>query len=166
MLNFSDVLPVLERYILERAPSHFGTDNAPETFQDLKKWELETGGLGYAPLPVWNGASEKTIYSRAAINLAGRAWHDATHLIHGLHFAVADELLIGRIQAMEVRDNLGGWGESAALLIEADTIGQTIYHAENGVFPEDQRAFTLAYASRLASERGIVNAYRPVPIYL
>lgn len=159
-----DVLPVLERFILQRAPAHFPSATAPDSYEKLLAWQKQTGGVGHAPLPVWDGASDKTIYSSPAVNYAARAWHDSTHLQHGYDFSLSGELSVGELQELEVREALGGWGEIASLIIRADTRGQTIYQSNHGFFPEDQAAFCVEYVNRDARALNITNAFNPQPI--
>jgi hypothetical protein len=106
--------------------------DAPETFEALK---AETARLGY--IPVSTKASGRTIYGDARVNIAMRAWHDATHLANNLDFSPYHERLVAEKQCAEIhniRDKALLW---------ADTAGQVDYYAYHRSFPDDQRSFVL-----------------------
>lgn len=132
--------PELDAYILRVAPPHIATPR--DTFADLFPWAC-THVLGRDPLPVWDGASEHTIYGSPAVNHAARAWHDATHIMLGRGFSFDDEKLVVEEQIRQAR--VSGLGPYALALIEADGIGQQLYLRRFGAFPIDQRSFVLAH---------------------
>ena len=112
------------------------SDNAPETYEDLGR---AFATLGY--IPVSTLACETSIYGDAKVNLAFRAWHDATHLEHGLGFTPGDEIGVARIQCASA-----GIARDKALLW-ADIAGQVRYFEAFGEFPNDQTAFVLDYVA-------------------
>ena len=112
------------------------SDNAPETYEDLRQ---AYASLGYIPVsPI---GCETSIYGDARVNLASRAWHDATHLQHGLGFNASDEIAVARIQCASA-----GIARDRALLW-ADIAGQVRYFETFGEFPNDQKAFVLDYVA-------------------
>lgn len=117
--------------------------NAPETLTDIKAaWEyaLQTGNA----FPVWSGASESTIYTAKGCNWDFRFWHDFLHVQHLKETNLADELFLGRLHVEAVEEEFGK-GSLEALLMEADTIGQSNHCAETGAFPVDQLQFAIDY---------------------
>ena len=75
----------LNQAILALAGGHVAQAVAPATFRDLMR-------VGHAAvLPVWEGASDRTLYGDPRINHAARAWHDRAHLAGGFDFTPAGE---------------------------------------------------------------------------
>lgn len=131
--------PELDAFILRVAPLHVAGPN--DTLANLFPWAC-THVLGRDPLPVWDGASDRTPYGSPAVNHAARAWHDATHIQLGLGFTFAEEI---RVVAEQIRiARVSGLGPMALAIIEADGAGQQRYLQRFGHFPADQRAFVLA----------------------
>lgn len=110
------------------------SDTAPETFDALRR---AYASLGY--IPISTIGLETSIYGDARVNLAFRAWHDATHLQHGLGFNASDEIAVAHIQCASA-----GIARDRALLW-ADIAGQVRYFETFGEFPNDQKAFVLDY---------------------
>lgn len=119
-------------------------DDAPSTYPELVAQFKQRGQI-----TVLRAHSENTIYGPPYFNWAVRAWHDWCHLQ-----ADADFSLSGERAAIDMQ--LGHLNELSALLpgqdveamkrlLEADLYGQALYVDRHGVFPEDQRAFVLAY---------------------
>jgi len=96
-----------------------------------------------APLLVYSGACERTIYAAPEVNHAFRAWHDATHVRLGADFSIAGEVRTARAQLREAAALGADWRTLA--MLHADTIGQVQYFARFGRFLDDQRAFARAY---------------------
>lgn len=128
----------LNRLVLAQASriKWHACDNAPETFEDLRR---AFATLGY--IPVSTIGCETSIYGDARVNLAFRAWHDATHLEHGLGFNPNDEVAVAHIQCASA-----GIARDRALLW-ADIAGQVRYFEAFGEFPNDQKAFVLDYVA-------------------
>ncbi len=144
-MKLINTMDLLEQYIVQHSPRHHVTPNAPSTWDELREWN-DTHIVGVHSMPIWDGASDKTIWSTPAMNAAFRAWHDAIHLYHGLSFEFYDELEAARKQSGMVRKEMGGlWADKAAAVVWAETAGQTIYYRKHGEFPVDQRAFVLKY---------------------
>lgn len=127
-------------------------DNAPNDFDELKTAFNASKSSGFA-LPVWNGASDKTIYTSIGANFAFRFWHDVMHCVLNKGFDVSAEIAIGAIHVQEVQKEFGAQSLEA-LLMYADTIGQSLYAlSHNGEFPADQLAWVSeqveSYIARL-----------------
>ena len=105
---------------------------APSTYSELARRGMRD--LEISPL-----ACEGTIYGNVATNIAFRAWHDATHIRHGLGFTLADELRVAAIQVSQVSCPFD------RALVWCDVAGQALYFARHGAFPRDQRAFVAHY---------------------
>lgn len=129
------IFPDLERYLLDSAPPHVARSIAPETLEDLQ-------AAGPGPMVVWNGASTRTIYSAPEVNYAYRAYHDATHLAHGLTTSLEDEHRVSVLHQEHAHAAGLPWLDRAALWF--DSQGQNEYFAKHGEFMTDQRAFVLA----------------------
>ena len=153
------LFPNLEALILKSAPPHIAVEHAPETLAELNSWAdgqraptmLLDGRYGSltvsqanpleSRLPVWNGASDRTIYSSPEVNFAFRAWHDWLHLQLQADVDYRDEYMVARAHRqaalaarLPLREELALW---------YDTNGQNVYHKHHGKFIEDQRGFVL-----------------------
>jgi len=115
---------------------------APETYLELVAAYKASMSSG-RPLPVWRGASDKTVYTSQGANWAGRYWHDCLHVQHRLQFTTTDEVAIGWLQLGAVAAEFGADSLEWALMY-TDTVGQAYYAAEHGgQFPDDQLAFAI-----------------------
>lgn len=101
-------------------------DSAPSDIQSV---------LNQGELVVWSGASDRTIFGDASVNHAFRAIHDEMHRATRLGFIVSDEIELGRIQAAKYSGLL-------ADLVWIEVSKQAEYFLNNGVFIQDQIAFT------------------------
>lgn len=102
---------------------------------------LRRAADGILYVPVWTGASERTIWSSPAINFLFRAWHDSHHLATGADFELDAERYLARRAAEQVH------GAGARALMLAEVRGQIDYFERWGRFPADQRAFARAYVA-------------------
>ncbi len=158
------LFPNLERFLIENAPPHIAVDDAPENLEQLNAWANtpsidDTYPCTVGPvwsiawpvlveryLPVWNGASDSTIYSSPDVNFAYRAYHDWTHLRLQADVDLESEKRVSSAQLEHAR----AWGlegrDLAALW--ADSHGQNEYFEKYGEFMHDQRAFVLAYVDQ------------------
>lgn len=117
------------------------SDNAPETFDDLKEYVRRTGRMA-----VWSGNSDHTIFEDREVNYAFRAWHDHCHL-RGHDFTPW-----GEYEALQEQ-----WGDIVKLygvtpktlewyaILEAEVVGQAVYHHYWGRFPANQAAHNRAW---------------------
>jgi len=125
----------LEDMILDMAPPHYPCENAPDTMSALLEWwhgdEKE--------MPVYSGASEKTIWSSPEINYAFRAWHDSIHVMYNYDFSFKGELLTARMQITLTEEYLKT--DQFSDLLWCEIAGQVGYFAAFNKFPEDQKEF-------------------------
>lgn len=138
----------LHRFVIDKAArlsrdlgfSYIECEEAPNSFEELEKayqHSLKT----HEPLPVFSGASDKTIYLNNEGNWAFRFWHDITHVANGFNFTLADEIECSSIQAKQVAQYFGTDSAEYRLFV-ADTIGQSVYaELHGGAFPDDQLAY-------------------------
>ncbi len=106
-------------------------------------------------LPVWDGASDATVYDGADTNYAFRYWHDMGHVQFDCDFTPAGETALqlqyhtqavaGKLAVLY--PNSGHAALLALRLYIADTIGQIEYSVRHGAFATDQREFCLAYVT-------------------
>lgn len=122
--------------ILSLAPAHVARALAPASFSDLMR-------AHDAPLPVWDGASDQTIFRDARVNHAFRAWHDATHRAGHFDFTLAGEIATAKAQKVALGLRYPSAPAWAYRLIDAEVAGQAEYFAAHGRFPMDQEQFTL-----------------------
>lgn len=96
-----------------------------------------SGALLGERIPVWAGASERTIWSGPRVNYLFRAWHDSVHVAACADFDTAGELETARRQCAQIE------GKPERAILWAETAGQVLYHAAHGAFPDDQRRYVL-----------------------
>lgn len=131
---------VLESIVMSLAPPHVVVDYSPS-------WEELQALPAGAPIPIWSGASEHTVWSSPAVNYAFRAWHDATHLRLGRGFDRDSERAVAVAQVLEALAHGAGTLAIAVLLCETE-LQQDLFYA-TGEFPQDQRAFCLEQLRRM-----------------
>jgi len=117
----------------------YGTRAAPADWPALQAAGARISG---APLPVFDGACDRTIWGSPAANIAFRAWHDAVHLALGADFSREGEVRVAQEQVAQARAAGASPGVLDALW--ADTFGQVEYFARHGMFPADQITFVRA----------------------
>ena len=140
LIDATGVYPVA----VSDAPNNYG-----ELLQAAAGWQY---ALGDVTLPVWNGASDTSIYGSDTANHAFRYWHDMGHIAHHCSFTPEDETRLQYDHHLPIIADHFGIGSLEYGLYYADTVGQIEYVVENGRFPADQAAFASAYVrnSRLA----------------
>lgn len=122
-------------------PEGFDVANdAPATYEALRAHVADTGRIC-----VWSGASDQTIFGDPAVNYAFRAWHDWVHWRYSLPFTAEGERRVSMIQCRQLRAMRPLSGRDLCYWVHAEVVGQLEYKARWGSFPEDQRAFCLAY---------------------
>jgi len=114
------------------APSNWKELQALYRYRDSKGWALS----------VSEHVAETTIYAHPDDNFKARAWHAMVHAENGLDFSYENELIAADIQLDQLR--IIKAPECVYKAHQADTYGQTLYHAVNGAFPRDQLAFASA----------------------
>ena len=116
-------------------------EHAPSDLQALR-WAVHALRIDpfgtYMFIPVWSGASDRTIWSSPAANWRFRAWHDAQHLELRAEFDPAGERTVARLA---LRRTLGTY---CRRILWAEVWGQIEHFQRFGVFPTDQSAFVRA----------------------
>ena len=125
-------MQALNDFILNIAPYHFGTPDAPNTWEGLQAVK------DMSPMPVFDGNCENTIFESKTVNLAARAWHDSVHLKHDLSFSLQDEIRVARIQCAQLID---AGLSSFTHLIWLDVVGQILYYDKHKQYVPNQKAF-------------------------
>ena len=117
-------------------------DRAPDSYRTLVAY-VENHGV----IAVSNEASEKTIYADNECNYAFRAWHDACHLALGADFTIEGEIETMKLQQADIvsRYGLNALSSFWCRLLDAEVRGQAEYYRAHGRFPDDQRAFVMAW---------------------
>jgi hypothetical protein len=146
--NFELARRNLSLYVLQKAEEltralgigYIDSSNAPNDYDSLiAKWK-ECISKG-KPMPVWDGASDSTVYTSAGANYAFRFWHDFLHYYKKLDFTTDAEVDIGIMQTKEVQKYFGMDSLEAKIML-ADTVGQSLYALENnGEFPDNQISY-------------------------
>lgn len=131
----------LAQFIEAQAPSYDAREVAPSTYQELEQART------LARLPIWSGASARTIWPSARHNFAFRAWHDAAHLFGRFAFDLAGETAACDFQCREMLARIGDNATSRHWcdILRAEIIGQAMHLAAHGDFPSDQAAFVEGY---------------------
>lgn len=113
---------------------------APSTLAEMRDCIRDNGGVLY----VAQEGCAQSIYGERG-NLWFRAMHDLGHLTFGKDTTYKDECDLAFILWQFIADELptDHWYDCAQVYI-ADTIGQSMYCDEYGVFPADQIAFVQA----------------------
>lgn len=146
--TISDALcPNLERQLLalcaRPAPYRIEAlvlDQGPGSFEELveRSGKADCSIPDGQRIPVGARHSERTIWSRPAVNSLFRAWHDSIHLASCRGFGLEDEIAVWRTMDRWIE------GEECRAYLFAESVGQIRYYEAHGYFPEDQRAFVLA----------------------
>lgn len=141
----------LECFIVDAAPLHYAVEDAPSTYDELCDWfgPLMAGD----PIPVYNGGSTHTMYSKPEINHAFRAYHDGIHLIYELGFSLDDEKQVCEVQLEHMRQHQDEYEFTAEdyAVVVADIVGQAMYYDKHKKYVNDQRRFVAS-----CLERGIL----------
>jgi hypothetical protein len=97
-------------------------------------------------MPVYDGGSDKTIYSHARYNYAFRAWHDKVHLELDAGFGKLDEIRVCNEQVRQARARfvMLALSEEDIRAVIADVAGQVLYYYKHGEFVKDQALFVGA----------------------
>lgn len=124
--------------------SYDAVDFAPSTAAEVQA-VYHVSMTDRCAFPVWNGASENTVFTCKEGNWAFRFWHDVvSHGAHGLGFDTKDELKAGMQWVERVAREFGATSIEA-MIAYADTCGQSLYCEQHGEFPEDQIGFVRHY---------------------
>ena len=134
----------LESFILNQAPPHHPTSNAPSSYEELRAWHDRTHGV--QSMPVFDGGCDNTIYSHARYNYAFRAWHDQIHIDLGLTFSKLDEIRTcnEHIRQMTAHRAMFNLTTEDVRAIRYDVAGQIMYYYTHKKYVKDQARFVQA----------------------
>jgi len=116
--------------------------NAPSSLEELKDHVKKTGRI-----MVSGEHCETSIFGDKEVNCAFRAWHDFHHLQGNHEFTPEGEYQVCKKQCEDIIKVYGGSVQSQEFIeyIRADILGQGEYFGVYQEFPQDQKAFVLAY---------------------
>ena len=115
-----------------------GDIGAPNDHKALLEHKAVLNGVG--SLPVFNGASDSSIYKCNDANFLFRVQHDLIHLQHNLSFTLENEIKVATIQADQLSDL--GYFETSNL-VYLDIVAQAIYYSIEKKFVSNQVEFML-----------------------
>ena len=127
--------------------SFFATENAPETFKELKLQTVDK------VIPIASYGADSSIYDCRETNILFRFYHDVAHLEHNKGFNTQDEHYIANLHITEFVEF--GASSLAVEIFRNDTIGQIEYYNKHKDFVCNQMAFMDSCLSV-----GIVNAIK------
>lgn len=143
-------------YRVEPIPVASGAPDSLTTLLDqthaIGPWRDDQGMLVGTRIPVWSGASNRTIWSSPESNWTFRAWHDSHHILLGAEFDRAGELRVARHACALIH------GKPERAILWAELQGQQDYFARYSAYPENQRAFVrdcIVYGIGRTIARGI-----------
>lgn len=119
----------------------FTSAEAPDTFEKLKAVYAQCA-KHRMHLPIYDGASENTIYTSPYHNHCFRFWHDIAHIQLDLDFSFEGEADVARYHCDRVA-MMFGMDSLEYKLMHIDTFGQLIYHDKTGKFVDNQLEFAL-----------------------
>ncbi len=134
----------LEFAIMELAPPHVATYDAPNTWAELVQWAYHASDGD--PIPVYSGGCDKTIYSCPEVNHAFRAWHDMLHLFTHSDFSVRGEMVVNRHHQhiLYERRNEFYLTHEELYAMNCDVLGQVLYYDRYHEYVDDQAAFVYS----------------------
>lgn len=108
--------------------------DTPDTYLDLCKWAERDGQITCTT----EGGID-TIYGDAEVYAHFRGWHDTAHYREGLDFTIAGEAAATYVQCAEITKVFGRNDRAARFcaMVLQDIMGQQLYKAKHGAFPED-----------------------------
>lgn len=113
--------------------------DAPSTFEGLKA----DAAKGFLKVSTEHNSS--SIYG-AAGNLTFRTFHDYGHLLYNKEFTLIDEVELACMQWQDLKGYLPAeWVGVCHCVYVADTVRQSLYEAETGNFPADQKRFVMGF---------------------
>jgi hypothetical protein len=143
--------PQLENFILNQAPLHHPSVDAPNGYGELMQWYQDNRGYDHPnytmpSIPVFSGGSEATIYSSNRYNFAARAWHDSIHINKRLDFSMADEIKVMNEQVRQMKQRAVQFqlSNDDYQAIKYDVGGQVLYYYKHKEYVKDQAAFVQA----------------------
>lgn len=116
--------------------------DAPSSLQAIKDHVEKTGRM-----KVSDEFGDTSIYGDKEVNCAFRAWHDFHHLRGNHEFTPEGEYQVAVAQCKDISKVYGYTAQAREFMsyIKADVVGQVEYFERYGEFPQDQKAFVLAW---------------------
>lgn len=122
-------------------------DDAPSTYEALKAEAME------GKLRVSSEFSDTAIYGLSG-NVTFRVMHDYGHILYDSKFTVEDECSLARTQWLDLKRYIEPeWRDICHVVYLADTVEQSLFEAETGDFPADQRAFVLVHLNNWLKDK-------------
>lgn len=145
-ISFVEACTNLERAVEQAAmnsgwrPVPLPEDQVPKDIPAMRQY-MDSRAWGYcsAPFPVWEGASDNTLYSSPMGNYRFRMLHDLEHVYTGHGFDVAGENYV-HLSLYYIISPRSQPDETLALYL-FDSVGQTLWHYITGRHVENQREF-------------------------
>jgi hypothetical protein len=116
--------------------------------------EFRTCRVSGLPFRVLQEFSDDTIFGSPSVNRAMRFWHDTRHVWLGADFSTEAELAVASCHLARAKAEGLGPGSLEYALLQADTVGQTLYVARSHRFVAHQLQFALDCA-RLSLDQAI-----------
>jgi hypothetical protein len=95
------------------------------------------------PFRVLNDHSEDVIFTSPSVNHAMRYWHDTRHVWLGADFSTEGELTVAACHLARAREEGLGQDSLEYRLLQADTVGQTLFVARTHSFVVHQLQFAI-----------------------
>lgn len=111
---------------------YFIDDDAPETYNELKRRFVEIGAI-----PVSDKFCDNTMFGDPVINVMFRVWHDHHHIKGDFDFTQDGEIKTAFAQIAELPEDW--WKEKFMIL--CDIVGQGSYFCTHNDFPVNQNEF-------------------------
>jgi len=134
----------------------FGWRPSPVTPHGLEglKTEFRSCLVSGLPFRVLDDHSDEVIFTSSSVNWAMRFWHDTRHIWLGADFSTEGELAVAACHLAKARSEGLHRGNIEYALLQADTIGQTLFAARTHRFVVHQLQFAIDCA-RLSFEQAI-----------
>tara|TARA_R110002012_G_scaffold318308_1_gene536358 strand:+ start:14592 stop:15050 length:459 start_codon:yes stop_codon:yes gene_type:complete len=121
--------------IYDKGWSWYLTNNAPESFKDLKNKAIDM------QIPIADYGNDTCIYSSPDYNYLSRFWHDYMHLTLDRGFSFEDEkyVILNQLKGL----NKAGVSMAAQTVFWVDMYHQAKYYNDTGEFVENQKEFVF-----------------------
>lgn len=144
---FDKALDNLRKFFIYRAEHYCRTfnvhyeeaDDAPQEWEAIKR-QFIPGRV----VQVAKGGLEHSLFG-AAYEYALRFWHDALHVKLNADLSLEGELAVAVEHLKEVEHEFGA-RSLEAIILAADTFGQTLFFRLKGGFVSNQHDYTKAFA--------------------
>ena len=147
MMTLRHAIEELSTFIMVQADmcksrgwSYKATENAPESFKDLKAQTT------HKCIPIANYGCDTSIYDDNTINETFRFWHDVTHLELDVDFSMQGEYAVIDEHLKAAKQY--GLSLLATRILFIDTAGQVEYYNKHSEFVQNQKSFLNACISK------------------